>query len=102
MRGEKLAGVAGVQNSEQNSRIKSAGMSFFWLSAFYIVYCVRPEDFVSPLRVVPLAKITGIGAFLAFLFSAGRGKRKLRDLPVESFYLLAMIGILMVSSLISP
>jgi hypothetical protein len=102
MRGEKLAGVAGVQNSKQNSRVKDAGMSFFWLSAFYVVYCVRPEDFVSPLRVVPLAKIAGIGAFLAFLSGAGRGKRKLRDLPVESFYLLAMIGVLMVSSVISP
>jgi O-antigen ligase len=77
-------------------------MAFFWLSAFYFVYCIRPEDWIPGLAPIPLAKITGIGAFVAFLFGAGRGKRKFRDLPAESYYLLAMISILMISSLLSP
>jgi O-antigen ligase len=77
-------------------------VSFFWLNAFYVVYCARPEDWFAPFGIIPLAKITGIGAFLAFLFSGGKGKRKFRELPVESYFLLAMIAILMVSSVFSP
>lgn len=73
---------------------------FFWLSAFYLVYCARPEDFVHVLALVPMAKITGIGAFLAFLFMGGQ--RKLRDLPREAHYLLALIAVLMLASLTSP
>jgi O-antigen ligase len=94
--------TAGMQRLGQQHRIKPGGVGFFWLSAFYLVYCARPEDWVHAIGVVPLAKITGVGAFLAFLFTAGRGKRKFRDLPVESYYLLVMIGVLSVSSLLSP
>lgn len=86
----------------QMKRSKSLGMAFFWLSGFYFVYCIRPEDWIHPLGVVPLAKITGIGAFLAFLLGSSRGNRRFSRLPVESYYLLAMIAILMVSSLVSP
>jgi hypothetical protein len=94
--------TAPTQSLSQNRRIKSAGMGFFWLSAFYLVYCARPEDWLPGLSVLPLAKITGIGAFLAFLFGAGRGKRKFRDLPIESYYLLGLIVILTISSVLSP
>ena len=94
--------VAEVQNPAQNGRMRQTGMGFFWLSAFYVVYCARPEDWIPGLGIIPLAKITGIGALLAFLAGAGRGKRKLKDLPPESHYLLALIGILILSSLLSP
>jgi O-antigen ligase len=87
---------------KQSRRLKTAGIGFFWQSAFYLVYCARPEDLIPGIAVIPLAKITGVGAFLAFLFTAGRGKRKFKDLPAESFYLLAIIGILSISSLLSP
>jgi O-antigen ligase len=80
----------------------TAGAAFFWLSAFYVVYCARPEDMVPGLGVVPLAKITGIAAFLAFLFGKSKGSRKFRDLPIESYYVLAMVAILLAGSLISP
>lgn len=86
----------------QNERLAKAGAGFFWLSAFYLVYCSRPEDWIHPLALIPLAKITGIGAFLAFLFSGRSGQRKFRDLPVEAHYLLALMGVLMAASLISP
>lgn len=91
-----------MQTVSKDRHVKSAGAGFFFLSAFYVVYCARPEDWLTPLAVIPLAKITGIGAFLAFVFNAGRGKRKFKDLPVESYYLLGLILTLAFSSLISP
>ncbi|HEY4053313.1 MAG TPA: O-antigen ligase family protein [Terriglobales bacterium] len=86
----------------QSNQAKSLGAAFFWLSGFYFVYCIRPEDWIHPLAAIPLAKITGIAAFLAFLVGSSRGKRKFSQLPVEAHYLLAMLGILMISSLVSP
>jgi len=86
----------------QNQRLKSAGTAFFWLAAFFIIYCARPEDWIPAIGIVPLAKITGIGAFLAFLFGTGVGKRKFRELPSEAHFLLGMIVVLMISALLSP
>jgi O-antigen ligase len=88
------------QKFEQSS--KGAAASFFWLSAFYVVYCIRPEDWLHFLGRIPLAKVTAIGALLAVFFGTARGKRKLRDLPRESHYLLAMIGVFVLSSVLSP
>jgi O-antigen ligase len=88
--------------ANQNGRLKNAGMAFFWLSAFYFVYCARPEDWYGGLAFLPLAKITGIAGLLAFLFASSKGRRKLRDLPVEFYLLSAIILILVISSLLSP
>lgn len=76
--------------------------AFFWLSAFYVVYCARPEDWVPGLKYIPLAKITGILALLGLLSSLGKTQRKLKDLPRESYFLLALIGVLVLSGLFSP
>jgi len=96
-----LADTAQIsQKFEQAS--KGAAASFFWLSAFYVVYCIRPEDWLHFLARIPLAKITAIGALLAFFFGTAAGKRKFRDLPRESHYLLAMIGVFILSSVLSP
>ena len=76
--------------------------AFFWLSAFYVVYCARPEDWIPGLTYVPLAKISGIFALLALLMSAGKSKRGFRDLPREAFYFFGIIGFLFVSALLSP
>ena len=76
--------------------------AFFWLCAFYVVYCARPEDWIKVLGYIPLAKITGLFAFIGLLTSLGRTQRKFKDLPRESFYLLAMIGVLTLSALLSP
>jgi O-antigen ligase len=78
------------------------GGAFFWLSAFYVVYCARPEDWIPGLQYLPLAKITGVLAFVGLLISLGRTQRKFKDLPSESFYLLAMIGVLCLSAFLSP
>jgi hypothetical protein len=76
--------------------------AFFWLSAFYVVYCARPEDWIPGIKYVPLAKISGILALLGLLMSAGRAKRRLRDLPRESIYFFGIICTLFVSAVLSP
>ena len=78
------------------------GGAFFWLSAFYFVYCGRPEDWIPGLKYIPLAKITGILALVGLLNSLGRTQRKFKDVPREASYLLAMIGVLVLSALLSP
>jgi O-antigen ligase len=76
--------------------------AFFWLSAFYVVYCARPEDWIPGLKYIPLAKITAILALLGLLLSLGRTQRKFKDLPREAKYLLALIGVLFASAFVSP
>jgi O-antigen ligase len=76
--------------------------AFFWLSAFYVVYCARPEDWIPGLSYIPMAKITGICALVALLSSAGRARRSFRNLPLEAKYLFGMIGVLFISALLSP
>ena len=100
--GEFLASATAQAPVSPKQQIKSASMAFFWLSGFYVVYCLRPEDWIQPLAVIPLAKVTGIGAFLALLLGSSRGSRKFKELPVESHYLLAMIGVLSLSAMLSP
>jgi O-antigen ligase len=76
--------------------------AFFWLSAFYVVYCTRPEDWIPGLSFLPLAKITSVFALLGLFLSLSKAQRKFRDLPRESNYLLAIIGILLLSAVFSP
>src|ERR1700687_3278594 len=75
--------------------------AFFWLSAFYVAYCARPEDWIPGLIYVPLAKISGIFALLALLMSAGRSRRRLRDLPRGAIYFFAIICLLFISAVLS-
>ena len=76
--------------------------AFFWLSAFYLVYCARPEDWIPGLKILPLAKISGILAILGFLSSLGKTRRTFRDLPREANYLLAIVILFFPSALLSP
>jgi hypothetical protein len=76
--------------------------AFFWLSAFYVVYCARPEDWIPGISYLPLAKISAISALLALLTSLGRSKRRFSDLPREAAYFFAMIAALFVSAVLSP
>lgn len=91
----------GVRKITTASR-ESAGAAFFWLSAFYVVYCARPEDWIPGLKYVPLAKISGILALLGLALGAGRSKRGLRNLPREAFYLLGIIVLLGIAGVVSP
>ncbi len=76
--------------------------AFFWLSAFFLVYCARPEDWIPGLSYFPLAKITALLTMWAFFNAMGRTKRTFKDIPLEGKLLLAMIGLLFVSGFLSP
>ena len=76
--------------------------AFFWLSAFFVVYCARPEDWIPGLKYIPLAKISGIFAVLGLVLGAGRSKRSLRDLPREAFYLCGIVALFCLAGLLSP
>jgi O-antigen ligase len=84
------------------SKQSATSGAFFWLSAFYLVYCARPEDWIPGLGHIPMAKITGIFAFIGLMISLGKTQRKFKDLPKESFYLLGLSGVLLLSALLSP
>jgi putative inorganic carbon (hco3(-)) transporter len=96
-------GSAGVRGSRMSLPAGDpTKKAFFWLSAFYVVYCARPEDWIPGLRHFPLAKITAIFAIWAFVSAQGRIRRTLKDVPLEGKLLLAMIGILFVGAVLSP
>lgn len=76
--------------------------AFFWLSAFFVVYCARPEDWVPGLKYVPLAKITAILATLALMTTLGRTKRTFKDVPEEGKILLAIVVLLFLGAFLSP
>ncbi len=76
--------------------------AFFWLSAFFVVYCARPEDWIPGLKLVPLAKITAILAMWGLFNNLGRTKRTFRDVPQEGKLLLGMIFLLFVGGFLSP
>src|ERR1700730_3896340 len=76
--------------------------AFLWLSAFFVVYCARPEDWIPGLTFIPLAKITGILALWGLFSSLGRTKRTFKDVPPEGRLLLAMIVLLFVGAFLSP
>lgn len=79
-----------------------SAVAFGFLIAFFIVYCGRPEDWILyPLRYIPLAKITAGGAILALLGS-GKMRGKIKELPREATYLMALIVVLFISAVLSP
>lgn len=93
-----------VAKTSQRGTLKGEplGGAFFWLSVFYVVYCVRPEDWIPGLGYLPLAKISTVLALLALLMSVARSKRRFVDLPREAFYFLAIILLLFISAFLSP
>src|SRR6267378_2434004 len=83
----------------QTGRPQSLTGAFWGLAAFLVVYCARPEDWIPGLSVAPLAKITGISALLALVFSL----RQIRSsLPREVIYLILLVGQLFLAAAMSP
>ncbi len=76
--------------------------AFFWLGAFFVVYCARPEDWLGVIAYLPLAKITAVLAIWGLFSSMGSTKRTMKDLPKEARLLLAMIILLLIGGLLSP
>jgi hypothetical protein len=81
-----LSGPASPRSLAISQEHSSSG-PYFWLVAFFVVYCARPEDWIPGLQAVPLAKITGIFALLAFVSSVGQSSRRF---PPEVVYLLLL------------
>jgi O-antigen ligase len=92
----------GLTGLYSTAKSRAASTAFFWLTAFYFVYCARPEDWIPGLFYIPLAKITAICALWGLYNIGGLKSRVLRNLPIESTYLLSLIGILYVSAVFSP
>jgi O-antigen ligase len=65
------------------------GGAYAALVAFFVVYCARPEDWIHPLALIHLAKITGTLAVVAFLMTLGSGKR---GLPRDMLYFALLIA----------
>jgi hypothetical protein len=76
--------------------------AFFWLSAFFVVYCARPEDWIPGLKYIPLGKVTAILAMWGLFNSLGKTKRTFKDLPKEANLLLAMIILFYIGGFLSP
>src|SRR5260370_15271085 len=88
----------------RGSDVQKSALSgaFFWLSAFFVVYCARPEDWVPGLGFIPLAKVTAILTILALVGSLGRATRTFKDVPQEGKILLAMVVLLFAGAFLSP
>jgi O-antigen ligase len=76
--------------------------AFFWLCAFFVVYCARPEDYIPGARYIPVGKITAIMAMWGLFNSIGKTKRKFKDLPKEATLLLTIIVLFYVGAPLSP
>jgi hypothetical protein len=81
-----------------NSRPKSLVGAYMALVLFMFIYCARPEDWISGLSHVPLAKITGFLAVLALVFSLQHIRRSVSR---ETLYLAFLVGQLLLASLLS-
>lgn len=73
--------------------------AFFWVLAFFVVYCARPEDWIPGIAHLHLALVSGVFALIAFVTSLGRMKE---GLPKEVFYLILLLVQLAVASILSP
>jgi len=76
--------------------------AFFWLTAFYFVYCGRLGDLIPGLSIIPLAKISGALATISLFLTIGKTSRQISDIPKEAYYLAGMIVLLFASAVFSP
>ena len=82
-------------SSTSGSRMAGA---FFWVEMFFVIYCARPEDWIPGLHFIPLAKVAGLFALIAFIISVGSVKN---GLPKEVFYLGALTVQMGLASILS-
>jgi putative inorganic carbon (HCO3(-)) transporter len=80
------------------SRSKPLRGAYISLLLFMVIYCARPGDWIPGLSGVPLAKIAGVIALLALIFSLRHIRRQL---PREVFFLAILIGQLFLASAMS-
>ncbi|HLI33432.1 MAG TPA: O-antigen ligase family protein [Terriglobia bacterium] len=73
--------------------------AYFWLLAFFLVYCARPEDYIPGLAHLHLARIVGFFALVAFVMSLGRLKQ---GFPKEIIFLILLLLQFFLASVFSP
>jgi hypothetical protein len=76
--------------------------AFFWLTAFFIVYCTRFQDFIPGFSYLPVAKVPAIMAMWGLFNSLGKTKRSFKDLPKMANLLLYIILLMYVGAFLSP
>lgn len=96
--GDVRGAMVGAQQAELSdpgdrtgARREPMSAAYFWLVLFLVVYCARPEDWIPGLHILPLAKITGLFALVAFIASAGQSGRGVARLPREMVYLFLLL-----------
>jgi len=94
--------LARAESKPAQTKREVLGLAFFWLTAFYFVYCARPADMIPAFGYLRPAKVTGALAALSLLLSLGKTPRQLKDLPKEAYYLLAIVVLLFISAVFSP
>jgi putative inorganic carbon (hco3(-)) transporter len=88
-----------VSAERHTSRRNPLVGAYVALVLFMVIYCGRPEDWIPGLSYVPLAKIAGIVAILASVFSLQHIRTRF---PREVTYLFLLFGQLFLASLLSP
>lgn len=76
--------------------------AFFWLTAFFVVYCTRFQDFIPGFQYLPVAKVPAIMAMWGLFNALGKTKRNFRDLPKMVNLLLYIIILLYLGAFLSP
>src|SRR5580658_3001487 len=76
-------------SQRKRSRHKQLAEAYISLLLFMVVYCARPEDWIPGLSSVPLAKIAGVLALIAFLLSLDQIRQRL---PREVIFVLLLTG----------
>ena len=88
-----------VSAQSHTSQRKPLVGAYIALVLFVVIYWGRPEDWIPGLSNVPLAKIAGIVAILASVFSLQHIRNRV---PREVTYLFLLFGQLFLASLLSP
>jgi hypothetical protein len=89
----------GLVTKRSGSHRKRLVGAYTALLVFMVIYLARPEDWIPGMSHAPLAKISGILAFLALAFSI----RQIRDrMSGEILFLFLLVAQLLMASIVSP
>ncbi|MGH9454825.1 MAG: O-antigen ligase family protein [Terriglobia bacterium] len=88
-----------AKESKLVNRLRFMAGAFFWVELFFILYLIRPEDWIPGLHIIPMAKVVGVFVIIALLLSVGQVKQ---GVPKEVVYLGVLIVLMGLSSLLSP
>lgn len=87
-----------TESAPARGRAPLAG-AYFWVLAFFVVYCARPEDWIPGISHLHLAKVVGAFALVAFLMSVGGIRSRLPRITTLLILLSIQMGL---ASLFSP